>query len=150
MALFSGFFFAGQANGRESQCRWDDGFFRIRLGVVRRIVVRKKMELTAMAPMPLDFSVQVRARAAEAEMERSMTPPAVAERILGAVGHEPTATSSAFRVVTPKGRPEGTYFCTFYTFRVLSMQLETFWEAPAGATKWLSICRIPPGNSIVV
>lgn len=63
--------------------------------------------MTAMAPMPLDFSVQVRSRT-ESEPERSLTPP-VNDRIIGPVGNDTPTTSSAFRVVTPKGRPEGNY-----------------------------------------
>lgn len=64
------------------------------------------MELSAMPPMPLDFSVQVRSRA-EAPTERNLTPPGT-ERILAPVSvSDAPATSSAFRVVTPKGRHEG-------------------------------------------
>lgn len=61
------------------------------------------MELGTIAPMPLDFSVQVRSRT---EIDRNSPPPG--ERILGSANDTP-ATSSAFRVVTPKGRPEGKF-----------------------------------------
>lgn len=54
------------------------------------------MELSAVPPMPLDFSVPVRGRTES---------PAQDDRLI----NENIPSSSAFRVVTPKGRIEGQF-----------------------------------------